>query len=297
MGLGRRDRHTRRGALTRTAALAGLVLALLGIGGSTANAALIDAQCIGAPDTEFGPFGDDRFAETFVAAHSGTVVQATAQIDNTAPGGNFLMQILPATTGGAPINSILGSTTIPDGSVPAGPTTLTANFAPPVGIIGRGSYALVLSRPGGAFNVLERAGNVCPGREFTSASQSDPWVPDDPNSDLLFTITVNPTNDFTVGRQNGRLLHLTLPSHGSVQFSESRGARKSAVAARKRPRALKSVLVQAGPGGTTIHLLLTKAGKRILRDRGKLGRVGAVTFTPDGGEPKTKLVLLRFTQH
>jgi len=268
------------------------------IGSSAAQGALVDASCT-APQTGSVNGGtDDRAAQTFTAINTGKVVRAQILINNTGSAGDFLVQILATDISRVPVNTVLGSTTVPTASVPLGASTLDATFSSPASVIGHGTYALAISRPGGsAYDLAENGTNPCSGQEFSSSTQTAPWTPDDPAFDNLFQIFVNPNNDFTVGRQTGRRLHLILPSHGSVKFAEANRAGTKAVAARKRPRVLKRIAAQIGPGGTTVRLALTKAGKRILRMRGKLGAVGSVTFIPDGGDPNTKLVLLKFTQH
>ena len=72
----------------------------------------------------------------------------------------------------------------------------------------------------------------------------------------------------------------------------SRG--KKAGTARKRPKLLRHEALGRGPGGITVPLVLTKAGKQALRSKGKLKLTAAVSFTPDGGDPNTKLAVLHF---
>jgi hypothetical protein len=277
-----------------------LALVILGIGQAPAHASLVDAQCVGTADSENVFTGDERFAQSFTAGRTGTIVQAQVAIDNTASGGNLLVQILPVSSPGlggvgAPINFVLGSVTIPDVSVPAGATELNATFSPPVGVTGLGRYAVAVTRPGGDFNVLERSGNPCPGQEFFSTSQTDPWSPDDPAYDGLFRVIVNPTNEFSGDRQTKQLLHFTLPSQGLLELRDASAVQRgTARTAGKRVKLLKNVAQEAGPGGATIKLRLTKAGKQILREKGRLRTWPGVTFTPVGGDPKTKLVLVKF---
>ena len=90
------------------------------------------ASCDGPPESSASGPGSYRYAQTFVPEVSGTLT--TAQVDIAkAPGssGDWIMQVvlsvvLPI---GAPSQQVLASTTVPDSTVPDGPSTITGSFA------------------------------------------------------------------------------------------------------------------------------------------------------------------------
>jgi hypothetical protein len=281
--------------------LAATVMLALGLSQGTAAAVLLDANCPGPPDDSIDVQPDQRLAQTFTAVHTGAVVRAQTEIEKTSSGNDFQLQILAINyaTGG-PTNALVGPpATIPDSSVPTGDSMLVGNFGPGVEIHGGVRYALAVTRPGGPlFTVLDRDGNPCPGEEWGSNTQTDPFGLLIPSTfDFVYQVIVNPPNDFSGGRQTKRLLHFTVPSHGVLELRDAsllRGG--TASKAGKRVKLLKTVAQELGPGGVTIPLRLTKRAKQILQEKGKLKTWPGVTFTPVGGDPKTKLVLVKFPQ-
>jgi hypothetical protein len=278
--LGRNRRQARLGLL------GGIVLAMLAFGQAPAQAALLDANCPGPPNTNYNPLANVRAAETFKALHTGTVVRAQLEINKLASGGNFTMQILdtdPAS--GAPVNGILGSGTTPDSSVPDGDTTLSVTFNSPAPVTAGHLYALVTTRPD-EFQITDRSGNPCPdGMEWNSPGPTEPFS-SDPNYDQVFSVFVNPPNQFTIGKQKGNKLSLNLPGPGTLTVGDA-----------KKKKSLKSsTIAVAGAGAVTVKLKLTKGAKQLLRQKGKLSVKGAITFTPTGGDPNTQKKKLKFKQ-
>jgi len=150
------------------------------------------ASCDGPPESSASGPGSYRYAQTFVPEVSGTLT--TAQVDIAkAPGssGDWIMQVvlsvvLPI---GAPSQQVLASTTVPDSTVPDGPSTITGSFADPATIVSGGSprreYELVITRPGSSdIGVGYREGNDCSGVLLQSSSQAG-----------LFTAFQGGTND------------------------------------------------------------------------------------------------------
>jgi hypothetical protein len=283
--------------LARLGLLGGVALAILGFGATNAHAALLDANCPGPPDDGTGLSPDERFAQTFTAVHTGTVVRAEVAIDHD-PGGAFTMQILDTDSSGVPVNGVLGSATVPDASIPDGPTTLAGTFSTPASVTAGHLYALVISRPD-AWNITDRHANACSGQEISSPDQTSPFIPPDPDNeyDFVYSVFVNPTNTFAIGKQKGAKLTLTLPGPGTLTVGDASGAKKGQASASKKKKSLKSSTVTvAAAGPVTVKLKLTKGAKQRLRQKGKLSVKGAITFTPTGGDPGTQTKKLKFKQ-
>lgn len=272
-------RHRSR---TRLALLGAVALAMLGLGPAGAQADLLDASCPGPPDDGTTISANARIAQTFTAAHTGTVVKAEMALNKETSGGPFTAQILD-TAGGVPVNGALGFGTTPDSSVPSGPTTLSVAFSSPASVTAGHQYALAITRDTD-WGLTDRHGNPCPGQEFHSGDQTSPFLPDmNPQYDFVFSVFVNPTNSFTIGKQKGTKLSLTLPGPGTLNVSK-----------KKLLKPTTKTVNAAGP--LTVKLKLTKKAKQRLRARGKLSVKGAITFTPTGGDPNTETKKLKFKQ-
>jgi hypothetical protein len=125
-------------------------------------------QCPGPSATAEEAIGPDyRFAQTFTAAQGGSLLKIQfAVIKDAASSGDWIVQLLAVGTDGKPSNTALAEVTIPNASVPVGPSTLTASFSEPVLVSGT-RYAAAISRPGGSgFLVKTRTGNACAGSAF-----------------------------------------------------------------------------------------------------------------------------------
>jgi hypothetical protein len=283
--------------LARLSLLGGVALAILGFGATNAHAALLDANCPGPPDDGTTLDPNERFGQTFTAVHTGTVVRAEVAIDHD-PGGPFTMQILDTDASGVPVNGVLGSATVPDASIPNGDTTLAGTFSTPASVVAGHLYALVVSRTD-EWSITDRHGNPCAGLEAGSPDQTSPFELPEPDSpyDFVYSVFVNPTNTFTVGKQKGAKLTLTLPGPGTLTVGDAAGAKKGQASAAKKKRSLKSSTVTvAAAGPVTVKLKLTKGAKQRLRQKGKLSVKGAITFTPTGGDPGTQTKKLKFKQ-
>jgi hypothetical protein len=234
-------------------------------------------------------------AQTFTALHTGTLVRAqVAEIEKVEFGGDFQAQILPVDASGTPVNGPLATTRIPDASVPVGISTLSVTFGSPANVTAGQQYALVVSRlsaaSGVGFGYRDRNDNPCAGQEFFSDTQVGGWSAGGPQYDLIFSTFVNPTNQFTVGKLKRRTLTVTVPGPGELSVARPSPSPGGAVpAARKAVRKLvrRSTAAATAAGRVTVPLRLTKLGKSLLRERGRLKVPAAITYTPTGGEPST----------
>jgi hypothetical protein len=290
------SRRTRR--LTRLGILGGLAFALFGFSQSPAQAALLDANCPGPPNDGTTLEADERFAQTFTALHTGTVVRADVALNKGASDAPFTLQILDTNASGVPVNGVLGSATVPGASVPAGDTTLSGTFSSPASVVAGHLYALVVTRPA-EWDITDRNGNPCPGEEISSPDQTSPFEPPmgPIQYDFVYSVFVNPPNQFTVGKQKGNKLRLTLPGAGSLTVADGSAAKAGLANAAAKKKSLKSSSVTvAGAGTVTVKLKLTKRAKQRLRSKGKLSARAAITFTPTGGEPNAQTKKLKFKQ-
>jgi hypothetical protein len=275
----------RRRALAWATVLTWLFAAV--IGPPQASSAVRDARCFLTPDSQLTLSAGQRQAQTFTALHTGSVASATFEVDNPSSGGDFQFQILPVDSSGAPTNPPLSLSTISNAAIGGGSHWLTGTFPSRVPLTAGGQYALAITRLGGPdYTVSEVSGNKCSGQEYFSPTQSDPFAADDPSYDLYFFIVVRQPSDFKIIRLAGRKLHLFLSSQGTVEVRDATQA-GTAVTSRARKPVLKPLTVEKSGPEATIRLLLTKFGKRILRDRGVLKTRPAITFTAGGGDPHT----------
>jgi hypothetical protein len=284
--------------LARLGLLGGIALAMLGFGETNAQAALLDANCPGPPDDGTTLAANARIAQTFTAAHTGTVARAEVALNKEASGGPFSMQILDTNSSGVPVNGVLGSATVPDSSVPDGNTTLVGTFSSPASVVAGHLYALVVSRPDDWF-LTDRHGDPCPGEEIYSPDQTSPFQPPmgPVQYDFVYSLFVNPPNQFTIGKQKGNKLSLTLPGPGTLTVGDASATTAGQASAAKKKKSLKSSTVTvAAAGAVSVKLKLTKGAKQRLRQKGKLSVKGAITFSPTGGEPNTETKKLKFKQ-
>jgi hypothetical protein len=281
--------------LTRLALLGGVGLAMLGFGQARAHAELLDANCPGPVNDGTSLSADARLAQTFTAVHTGTVVRAEVALNKLGNDSPFTMQILNTDSTGRPVNGVLSSTTIPGSSVPSGNTTLSGTFSAPASVVAGHGYALVVTRPDVWF-VTDRNSDPCPGFESYSPDQTGAFTGPD-QYDEVFSVFVNPTNQFTVGKQKGTKLTATLPGPGTLTVGDASAVKSGAASAAKKQKLLKTVTKSvAGAGTVTVKLKLTKAAKQRLRANGKLTAKAAITYTPTGGDPNTQKKKLKFKQ-
>jgi hypothetical protein len=283
-----------RPRLVRSLLLAGIVTASLAVTPTFARAALLDANCPG-PSSSSVSFGtDSRRAQTFTALHTGIVIRAETEITKGQDGNNFQLQILATNALGTPLNGILGAATIPNASVPLGPSTLSGTFQTPASVVAGQQYALVVTRPGDdGFTLRDRIGNPCPGQEFASNTSIDAFNPDDPAYDFVYQVFVNPPNDFTAGQSGKRRLIVHVPGAGQISVFQGATGGPPAIESKSKKLLKSSQATATGAGDVTIPLRPTKRGKALLKVKRKFKVAATVTFTPTGGEPGTQGLTLK----
>jgi hypothetical protein len=248
-----------------------------------AVASVPDARCPGPPDSFIGLDGTFREAQSFSAQHRGTVVRASIVIDKTNAGGDFLVQILefdPVFTS-LPVNGALGSGTIPDASVPIGTSTQSVTLNAPVST---GTNVLVVSRPGGApSNLGMRTGDHCLGQEYFSPSPTGDWSEGNPDFDLVYELTVEPSNRFSIHQVTQRKITVIVPGPGLLAAHEAPRPRRKG---KRLPRLVKPTQTSEFHSGYAyLPMHLTRAGAATVKAKPVVKAQVLVTFTPIGGQP------------
>ena len=136
--------------------------------------------------------GGFRWAQTFSPSLSGRLTRAEIDTYKSGTAGNYIVQVMGVAGTGAPDNTVLASSTVPD-SMPGGFFTLNAVFNTPAAVAVGKSYALVITRPGSSsVEVGYRPG--CPGAFYYAIPASTDWGhnPAGPEDDMIFTAFVTP---------------------------------------------------------------------------------------------------------
>jgi hypothetical protein len=137
-----------------------------------------------------------------------------------------------------------------------------------------------------------------------SPSLSDSAPPSAPTAGLtdrevLFNAQIDPTNTFTlgapvIGKKGTATVVATVPNPGTLSAGSVND--KALVAKKKKKKAplLKRVSATATTSGpVTLALSVSKAGRKKLREKGKLTAVAKVVFTPTGGTATSQTVVLK----
>jgi hypothetical protein len=175
-------------------------LAALAIPSVASAQAVPDASCPGPADTFGGDSGPDvataRFAQTFTAQNTGALTRAQLSVDKAGSAGDYVVTINAVDPSGFPTDTVLASTAVPDGSVPSGQSTITADFAAPAVVTAGQEYALTISRPTSDFiGVGFRTTNPCQGEAYEQTIPN-PWdvdcgnTPEESICDLVFAVFV-----------------------------------------------------------------------------------------------------------
>jgi hypothetical protein len=171
-------------------------LAALAAPSAASAQAVPDASCTSPSVGVIGQPGTNRGAQTFTAQNTGALTRAQVEIDKIGNPGDWILSINAVDGLGTPTNTVLGTTTIPDASVPNGVGTLTGDFASPATVTAGQQYAVVFTRPASdTLRIRYSVANACPGFAFFSSSQTDPFGPvcGGPNDcDLVFAVFVEP---------------------------------------------------------------------------------------------------------
>ena len=151
-----------------------------------------DASCPGPNDTFNSSTGPTRFAQTFTAAHSGTLTRAIVRVVKFGTPGDWVLELL-GTSAGAPVDGDLATATVADAGVPGGAANLEASFVTPAVVTAGTSYAIAVSRPtSDMMAVGVRSGNPCPGGWFTAGPPPSTFSANLAGGDMVFSTFVTP---------------------------------------------------------------------------------------------------------
>ena len=121
-----------------------------------------------------------------------------------------------------------------------------------------------------------------------------------PDSELLYNAQIDPTNTFTLGAATGgkkgkATVVVTVPNPGTVDAGSSSDQSFAAGAKNKRPKLLlkRVSAAAAGAGPVTVTVTASKAGRKVLRERGKLKTTAKIVYTPTGGSASSQTVKLK----
>jgi len=275
--------------------LAAGCIAFVGLSPTASRAALPDANCPGPPNAlSVFNSANERRAQPFTAQHTGSLVQGQAAVNKPGSSGDWQLQVLATDASGVPTNTVLASATISDAAVPLGDSTLAGTFSPPASVSAGQQYAIAVTRPAQWYLQRRADDPSCPGREFFSPSQTAPFMPSGTPSDMIFATFVDPPNDFSVGKLQGRKLRLAVPGAGGIDVRDAAVATATgATIAATKKRLKPSGATASGPGTVTVVLRLTKAAKSRLEKKGKLKVRAGITFTPTGGTANRKIARLQ----
>lgn len=127
--------------------------------------------CPGPPESFLAFMLSDRVAQLFVAGRSGTLRRIQIPVEKIAGENDYVLQLL-SVSNSVPLHTginVLAAVTIPNAAVPAGESTLTANFSGPELEEGV-EYAAAVGRVGSlVVGMREDSGNDCAGVPFSAA--------------------------------------------------------------------------------------------------------------------------------
>jgi large repetitive protein len=174
------------------AVAAGLVA--LAIPASAAADPVLAANCPGPATGVINQPGASRAAQTFTAQTTGSLVRGEAEVDKFAMStGDYVMQIASVDGSGTPTNTVLAHTAIPNGTVPAGISTIVGVFEAPAIVEAGQQYALVLTRSPAGFGWRLHEDNPCAGSSFSSVDQTSAWA-EAMDVDRVFSVFVEPAS-------------------------------------------------------------------------------------------------------
>jgi hypothetical protein len=135
--------------------------------------------------------GNSRLAQTFVALESGPLVKARlAMLAAFGTSGDLELRLVEVDASSVPTDQVLAVSTVASERVPNERGDVDFTFADPFTVKAGAEYALVLTRPGGGqFGWFGEQGRRCPGRQFFSPDQVEPFTPST-NADFDHTFTV-----------------------------------------------------------------------------------------------------------
>ncbi len=113
------------------------------------------------------------------------------------------------------------------------------------------------------------------------------------DSELLYNAEIDPENSFsigppTVGKKGIATVVVTVPNPGALAAGSFNDSGLAASAKKKKKKKAKPLLSQVGAtaadaGQVTLTIGASKAGRKVLRRKGKLRTMARIVYTPTGG--------------
>jgi hypothetical protein len=262
-----------------------LVSGLLGLATilpATASAAVNVVSCP-FENVNSGDYADRGF---YVTDYQGTNLDTVTLGNTQSVAGAYTITM--TARGGTYDGPIVGTstvmTTLPD-------TETRVNFPFGGAPVARGStITFAFSSTGPGLFAYDVGVGPCPG--VTQTNGTTPPLDSFRRDSVGLTITQVPSNDFTY-TLSGKSLLVGVSFPGTVRVSDAASPLGASTARKKRRLLLKPSRASGSPPTIKVPLLLAKAGKLKLRQKGKVTVNAKVTFTPDGGTAKTQTALLR----
>jgi hypothetical protein len=123
------------------------------------------------------------------------------------------------------------------------------------------------------------------------------------DTELLYNAQIDPSNAFTVGAPTGgkkgkATVVVTVPNPGTVGAGSFNDGSLAVTAKKKKKKKAKPLLSRvtataADAGQVTLTLTASKAGRKVLREKGKLKTTAKVVFTPTGGTAASQSIPLK----
>ena len=127
------------------------------------------------------------------------------------------------------------------------------------------------------------------------------------DSELLYNAQIDPSNAFTVGASTGgkkgkATVVVTVPNPGTVDAGSFNDGSLAVTAKKKKKKKKKKkakpllsrvTATAADAGQVTLTLTASKAGRKVLREKGKLKTTAKVVFTPTGGTAASQSIPLK----
>jgi hypothetical protein len=123
------------------------------------------------------------------------------------------------------------------------------------------------------------------------------------DSELLYNAQIDPTNTFTLGAPTGgkkgkATVVVTVPNPGTVDAGSSNDKSLAVTAKKKKAKPLvaRTTASAADAGQVTLTLRASKAGRKVLREKGKLRTTAKIVYTPAGGSPGAQTITVKLTK-
>ena len=125
------------------------------------------------------------------------------------------------------------------------------------------------------------------------------------NRELLYNARIDPSNTFTIGAPVGgkggkATVVVTVPNPGTIEAGSvnDKTLPVKATEAKKKKKKAKPLLVHAtaaaaSPGQVTLTLQASKAGRNLLRQKGKLKTTAKIVYTPTSGSAGSQTIKLK----